>query len=492
MLSMIYDPNLTFYPDSEDWFSPHIFYPEYPFGDSELSEKPNEVYGKIRELLFISGYDKENYGTKYWNPFSDGIISPGDIVLIKPNWVNDKNKNKDAGLDCLVTNPSVIRVVIDYVILALKGEGKIIVADAPMQGCDLQSLFVSIGYDKLFEFYKRKGVDITVRDLRMYSVGHKYNGVTGEIIYTKNSEGAIKIDIGCQSMHSLHDNDYPEYRVEDYSKEETALYHSKGNHVYSVSTTVLNANVIINMPKPKTHRLAGMTGAVKNLVGITYDKASLPHRIEGDKETGTGDAYKKHSIWKHWMSVFNEKKTVNAKLGKYLSARVLDILMKSCYVIGVITTKDRYRIGSWYGNDTIWRTAVDLNNIILHYDKDGHYHEKQIRRVVSIGDMIVSGEKEGPVGPSPKPLGIIVLSDNSLLFDFLVCNIMGFSDALLPMFNSEETFHVFGINSKREMLNNYLISNFFQSRTSLKELTFPKKWKFEPHSCWKDYIEKSN
>ena len=489
MLSMVYNPEQTYYPDSVDGFSPHIIYPEYPFGEAEISAKPNGIYEQVRELLAVSGYDKEHFGEKNWNPLGDGIISPGDTVLLKPNWVENKNKNKEAGLDCLVTNPSVVRAVVDYVVIALKGEGKIVIADAPMQGCNLSSLFSTAGYDKLFEFYKKLGIDIEVRDLRMYSVVEKYRGVTGDIHYTEESEGSIKIDLGKRSLHTLRDNENPEYRVEDYSKKETAAYHSAGKHVYNVSATVLKADVIINMPKPKTHRLAGITGAIKNFVGITYDKASLPHRVEGDKETGKGDAYKKRSIWKQYMSVLNEKRTVLAKSGRYNTAKAFDYLMKSCYAIGAITSKDKYRIGSWYGNDTIWRTAVDLNNIVLHCDKEGKYHEEQLRKVLSIGDMIISGEKEGPVGPSPKPLGILVLSDNNLLFDLLVCHIMGFSDKKLPMFNDPKAANVFGYDNKKEMVSNSIISNIKDYNGKLSDVCFPQEWGFQPHSCWKGNIE---
>lgn len=490
MLSMVYIPEQTYYPDSVDSFSPDIMYPEYPFGKTEISVKPNGVYEQVRKLLAVSGYDKEHYGEKDWNPLGDGIISPGDTVLIKPNWVENKNRNKEAGLDCLVTNPSVVRAVVDYVVIALKGEGKIVIADAPMQACNIQSLFTTVGYDKLFEFYKKQGISIEVRDLRMYSVGEKYRGVIGEVHYTKDSEGSIRINLGKRSLHSSRDNKKPEYKVEDYTQKETASYHSAGKHIYNVSATVLKADVIINMPKPKTHRLAGITGAIKNFVGITYDKASLPHRVEGDKETGKGDAYKKRSIWKQYMSVLNEKRTVLAKSGHYNKAKVFDYLMKSCYAIGTITSKDKYRIGSWYGNDTIWRTAVDLNNIVLHCDKEGKYHEEPVRKVLSIGDMIISGEKEGPVGPSPKPLGILILSDNNLLFDFLVCHIMGFSDKKLPIFSSKDTLLIFGFERKNEMMNSVIASNNSTFNGKLNELRFPEEWKFEPHPCWKGFIEK--
>ena len=488
MLTLYYDPNCKSYPDATYAFSPDQIYPEYPHAASTISLKPNPVYAMVRELLACSGYDKEHYGTKEWNPLGDGIVAPGQTVLLKPNWVENKNKNFPGELSCLVTNPAVVRAAIDYVVIALKGTGRIVIADAPMQGCDLQDLFVKVGYDKLFDFYKQNNIEIIVLDLRKYSVGEKYKGVTGAIHYNDN-EGSKEVDLGRRSLHAIYDENHAEYRVEDYSKKETEAYHSSGKHIYNVSATVLNADVIINLPKPKTHRLAGLTGAIKNFVGTTYDKASLPHRREGDKETGAGDAYEKRSIWKHWMSVFNEIRTVNAKSGKYTLAKINDTFMKACYVIGAMTSGDKYRIGSWYGNDTIWRTAVDLNNIALHCDRDGIYHEKPIRKILSIGDMIIAGEKEGPVGPSAKPLGVLVLSDNNLLFDALICRIMGFSDEKLPMFNDSNALKVFGLKSIDELKNKILQSNLLEYHKPIKELSFPEEWKFEPHPCWRGHIE---
>lgn len=73
--------------------------------------------------------------------------------------------------------------------------------------------------------------------------------------------------------------------------------------------------MVINIPKPKTHRLAGITGAMKNFVGITYEKASLPHRAIGDKESGTGDAYDKKSILKCiWNILITDKLFVRLKV----------------------------------------------------------------------------------------------------------------------------------------------------------------------------------
>ena len=95
----------------------------------------------------------------------------------------------------------------------------------------------------------------------------------------------------------------------------TQNYHNEKEHKYVLNKIVLEADVIINIPKPKCHRLAGMTAALKNMVGVIYDKNSLPHRKIGSVEEG-GDAYKKKNIFKHYMEVLDEKKT-DSSLNKH-------------------------------------------------------------------------------------------------------------------------------------------------------------------------------
>ena len=108
---------------------------------------------------------------------------------------------------------------------------------------------------------------------------------------------------------------------------------------------------------------------MKNFVGITYEKASLPHRAIGDKESGTGDAYDKKSILKMYMEYIDNRQTICSVKGRIVMAKLLDFLKKSLYILGVLFSGDKYRIGSWYGNDTIWRTVVDLNHIVRYANK---------------------------------------------------------------------------------------------------------------------------
>lgn len=483
------NPNTITYPTREYDFSPSTLYPEYPWYKEYIAVEKNEVYDLVRECLHLSGCDKEHYGTKEWNPLGEAIL-PGQTVLIKPNWVENKNSNQDVhdDLACLVTNPSVVRAVLDYVFIALKGSGRVILADAPMQQCDIQDMFHIVGFDRLFDFYQKKlGKKLEIYDLRKYSITAISRGVFTAPKMTENSPGSVVVDMGKFSLHAENDQLNPEYKVSEYKKQDTAAYHHDSKHTYEVSKAPIIADVIINIPKPKTHRLAGMTAAIKNMVGITYEKACLPHRKAGDKESG-GDTYMKKSFFKHWMQYFDEKKTISSTSGHYKATWIYDKIMKVCYVLGWLTTGDKYRIGSWYGNDTIWRTSIDLNYILLHADKNGVLKDVQQRKVITIADMIISGQGSGPVGPHPKPLGLIMMSDNSLLFDRAMCEVMGFDKSKIAMFCHPLSYERMGFKDEVELENSPI--NYNGTVCTLKDFTPNKEWAFDAHPCWKGHIEK--
>ena len=151
------------YPDKETVFRPSVAYPEYLF-PSDLMSEENHVYEMIRDGLFMLGLDKENYGTKEWNPLGD-YVHPGDNVLIKPNLVLHFN-SCGGGTDCLYTHPSLVAAIIDYVLIALKGKGKIVVGDAPLQECVFDTLVEDSGYGLLVDYYCKKGIDISLVDYR--------------------------------------------------------------------------------------------------------------------------------------------------------------------------------------------------------------------------------------------------------------------------------------------------------------------------------------
>lgn len=136
-------------------YNPPNNFPEYPFSDKEL-DSSNIVYEELRNLLFEMNLDRDNFDTMKWNPFKD-LIKPGDMVVLKPNMVMHKNGNKQFSTDCLITHGSIIRVILDYVDIALNGEGRIIIGDAPLQKCDFKGVIIKNGTKTIVDFYKKMG-----------------------------------------------------------------------------------------------------------------------------------------------------------------------------------------------------------------------------------------------------------------------------------------------------------------------------------------------
>lgn len=463
------------YPGKADAFSPSELYPEYPFGEQAVSCRKNLVYGMVREGFAMLGFDKEHMGTPQWNPLG-GFIKPGDFVLIKPNMVMHENHIASNGTECLITHPSVIRAVLDFVVIALGNSGHIVVGDAPLQSCDFEKLIKRHGFDKLISFYKKRGIDVELLDFRLIT-SHIKNGFV-DIIDKREGTGCTPVDIGSVSVQKK--GGYDRLRVTSYNPDEMRKHHNPKKHEYLVATPVLLADVIINLPKPKTHRKAGLTGALKNLIGINGNKDWLPHHRKGSKEEG-GDEYLKRNVFK--KAEADVLDAINRKINDRLFPKGLKALQKGMSILGSATASDPYREGSWYGNDTIWRTISDLNRILLYCDKDGVLRKEVQRKVLNIGDMIISGEGEGPLMPTPRKKGILVFGANSVAFDTVVAEIMGFDYKKIPS--------VFK-NYKKGL---YPLIDFSRNEIIIKsnreDSINPKGEKcFVPSSGWKGHIEK--
>ena len=111
-------------------FSPSEAFPEYPFRDAPTSNEANATYAAVRSALGLLGLDRPRIDTVGWNPLGH-IVHPGDMVVVKPNFVRDFRETQSGHDDCLITHGAVIRAVLDYVYIALRGSGRVIVADAP-------------------------------------------------------------------------------------------------------------------------------------------------------------------------------------------------------------------------------------------------------------------------------------------------------------------------------------------------------------------------
>ncbi len=415
-------------------YSPSAAYPEYPWQDT-VSQPENHIYDMVRNCFFKLGMDAGNYSGANWNPLGE-IIRPGNTVLIKPNMVFHENHVAKNGTDCLLTHASLVRAVADYAIIALKGSGHIIIGDAPLQSCEFEKLAGSRGYTDIVSFYKSRGINISLQDFRLFKSEQR-----GALLITRLDERTdlsdyTAVDLGKESMfEGLSEEKYKKLRITNYCPQEMAEHHNGGKNEYLIPNLVLSSDVVINMPKPKTHRKAGVTIALKNMIGINAHKDWLPHHTKGSVSEG-GDEYLNKSWAKRARTFLQEKIDLFNIRGQYLCVRIASGIQLVFRLLTKLFSGDPFDYGSWYGNDTIWRTIADLNRILLYADKKGALCDTPQRQIFTVGDMIISGEKEGPLRPSPKNAGVIAAGPDPVRFDMFCATLMGFDIKKIPSINN--------------------------------------------------------
>lgn len=467
------------YPNKTTLYRPSMAYPEYIW-KNDLANK-NNVYNQVREALYLLGYDKENYGSENWNPLGK-LIKKGDNVLLKPNLVMENNPSGD-GIECLYTQPSVVAAIIDYVCIALDGKGKIVVGDAPMQNCNWDKLMEISGYPEMISYYKNKGIDIELIDFR--EVASTIENAVFHQHFNENAEGIV-VHLDKESVFFKQSKEsFDRMRITNYDPDELKKHHNQFVHEYFVSKYILDADVIINVPKPKTHRKAGLTAALKNFVGANVRKEYLPHHTFGSVEEGGDEYLKKNSIHSLQSKLLDKKNNASAN-NKFHKA------MMYRYFIALIgrlrTDKKDYAEGSWYGNNTISKTIADLNRIVQYADKNGIMQDEIQRKVFSVGDMIISGEKEGPICPNAKNVGIIIAGEDIVCFDEVVCKIMGFDIEKIPTLTEARKIKKYKITDDNS--EPYICSNEQEYNDKLlNEIDKKDTFSYIPTSGWKGHIE---
>jgi uncharacterized protein (DUF362 family) len=415
----------SYYPKSPLWH-PSENYPEYPFDNK--SKAKNSAYETVRESLGLLGLDKKNYGSKAWNPLGD-LVRPGDGVLIKPNLIRESHNFRINEWEQVITHSSVIRAVLDYIFIALKGNGRVTITDGPQTDSDFDEIVRRTGLDKIVDFYQDKGLEVSLLDLRRERWLQK-NGVT----YKReslpgDSKGYTTINLNGSSEFASYSLNGRFYGA-DYDIEDTAKYHSNGRHAYVLCRSVMDADVLINLPKMKTHKKTGVTLSLKNMVGVNGYRNCLPHHTLGTPSEG-GDEFPtsnlQNKVQGRMIVGFKKCLTALGGCGGPFS-RVLLKAGKS--VFG--DTSCVVRSGNWYGNDTAWRMVLDLNKCLFHFASDGKPRTKPLRYMTLV-DGIIAGEGNGPVAVDAKPCGIIVAGFNPVVVDTVCATLMGFDYRKLRM-----------------------------------------------------------
>lgn len=319
-------------------------------------------------------------------------MSPGDVVVLKPNFVSPSGFAREG-----CTRTPVLRPLVDFSVEA--GASKVIIAEGPSSPDPEDSVF-----------------------------GPEYSNVTGlvqalqqihpsvHIAYMNlNQDSFTWIDLGGNStFYGAYAADQL-FSLYNIRMDEDSYYYapdSKGYNpqgygpgLYAIANTILEADVLINVPKLKVHHLTGVTLSLKNTIGITV--------------SSTGNSTNEESIRDipHWNNT---------------AVRPQENL----------TRQDSFE------NDIVWRVVADLNKVVFYTNKSGELKSTRQRRYLSVVDGVVGMEGPTVYNPSgvPRPTGAIIAGEDPVAVDAVCSRVMGFNYTILNTITNVKNIseHAFG------------------------------------------------
>ena len=473
-------------------YHPDTTFPESSF--PQVSEGANWPYRLLRRLFYELGLDRDRFNTREWNPLG-GLIRPGQTVLLKPNFVLSFNAGGD-DIFSVITHPSILRAMVDYAYIALRGEGRIIIADVPQMDCDWAELMRLQRLDTIQEFYASQfGFRLEVYDLRNFAViDHTKPPLTeNRKKLSGDPAGSVVINLGKRShFYGLPNQNY--YGA-DYNRQETIAHHNGETQEYCVSKTILSADVFISVPKMKTHKKVGVTLNLKGLVGINTNKNYLVHYRLGtpsgggdqipDSRTSTDRALVKMQRWAFDRFLARQSKTGDTIYNA--ARRIYRATLKPFLRV----SEETYVLdaGNWHGNDSAWRMTADLTKILFFADASGCLHETPQRSMFCVVDGIIAGERMGPLEPSARRCGCLIAGTHPVAVDMTVARLMGFEPRKIKQFSQ-----AFQLNE------NFGLRDFSDIEVRYEGETIPGTqfflpsdstgyFSFVPHPGWKGHLE---
>jgi len=341
---------------------------------------PETIYGELRRFIRNIELNKDSK------------------ILIKPNLVWDKAEHPEAVLTSGWLIERTAKLLRKYY-----PSNEIVIADAPQMDTDFKRVL------------KQSGISLPVLDLRKIQAVVKDNVVVERIELDGDPLGFTEVDLGKNSFFSEL-NTFNNLRGSDYDDTITQNTHTKKVNKYLIANTLLSSDIVINMPKMKVHKKAGVTLNAKNFIGINGDKNYIPHYRYGE------DEYPEKNL----------KSKIISTAFKHATKRVPPCVLQKVLPLG---KKISYRgFGDWKGNDTIWRAIRDICNIVFYADQNGKIHKTEQRKVYSILDGIIAGEGEAPLHAEPKEVNKVFLGNDIWEIDINALYYMGFKQEEIPTY----------------------------------------------------------
>jgi hypothetical protein len=295
----------------------------------------------------------------------------------------------------------------------------------------------------LVGWYRARGFPVELIDLRHFRVvphmalddvrraGRSWNlGLLVRERLPGDPRGYRVVDLGERSRFHEVERRGPSLRFHRSHQRTPVPHHARGRHEYSIPRTLLESDVVINIPKMKTHKKSGVTLALKSCIGLTNEKYWLPHYTAGTP-ADDGDEFP----FVPPLGVRVENQLQRLPLPGFLNGHSLiarapaiaDGRSQNGFLHGFVME------GSWEGNDTIWRTVLDLNRVLFFADREGRLRDTPQRRYLALVDGIVAGEGEGPLASTPRAAGLLCAGRDPALVDLACVRAMGLDERAIPM-----------------------------------------------------------
>jgi uncharacterized protein (DUF362 family) len=397
-------------------------------------------------------------------------------VLLKPNWVLHYNQGSE-NMECMVTHPTFILCALREV-LATRPR-KVIIGDAPVQGCDFNALTTPPWRQKIRDI---STTPIEIVDFRSV-VLRGLSLEKGFIEKRRDERSYVLFDLATESLLEPVSSLSGRFRVTGYDPREIAKTHRLGRHQYLICREAFEADAILSLPKLKTHKKTGISAALKNVVGLSGNKEHLPHHRVGGSFLG-GDCYcGLHPLKRIAEFCLDRANRVIGTETYRLWARIASLFLNCQRKIG-----DSDIEGSWNGNDTAWRMALDLNRLLLFGRADGTIGRAPVRPVYSLTDAILAGQGEGPLASDPVYLGVVTFAHSSAFADLAHSYLMHFDWQKIPLIRSSFDNFRFPLTSSPPSICELYYRN---CRVPLEEIAERLGRDFKPPRGWKDYIERA-
>lgn len=413
-------------------------------------------------------------------------IRPGNKVVIKPNWIRENHISKPNEWEQIITHPTVVTAVFQKVLHKLEGKGRISIVDGPETASDFEKIIAKYPVARWEKMVEKTEVQLEIIDLRDNEWEDNGNVVLKRKDLPGDPRGSTHVNLKHESSEFFGHKPTNGYYGADSNINETNKAHNGEDNLYRVSKTVIESDVFVNVPKLKTHKKAGITANLKNLVGINTYKNYLPHNSIGTVCSG-GDQFpestSKSKVESRIMPILHQY---------FLSKPFFAFLLSPFISLGrkiFGSNEEVIRGGSWYGNNTIWRMIIDLNKVLFYAKPEGGLKKNTLserKKYITIVDAIVAGEGNGPKSPDAILLGKILAGNCPATVDAVCALIMGFDYQKIPaIYNSFAIKNYSYFNGNIEETKVILDGEQY----TIEEVKNIEPSPVKPHKGWIGHIE---